>query len=236
MSLGHLLYAAAVTLRISVPTIVDAMRGKLTPEVCDARLDWWSKRLLARQTFRCSSSGVEQIPSRESVRGDVQSSVAVRHSRALPEPAACACAWWPKPSCFACQSGLRRCARLASSSSIARARDRAIAESGPRPKTRSRRARAFGSRLRARAVETAARPVQAGWVSLGRRRRGAHLAGDRDRHASDPAGEGCARDFRARRCALPSTRRLIPREFGGEGVGAAGASGQATRSKADSRA
>src|SRR6478735_3725694 len=48
MSLGHLLRAAGVTLRISIPTLFDALVGRLTPEVCDARLDWWSKRLLGQ--------------------------------------------------------------------------------------------------------------------------------------------------------------------------------------------
>lgn len=46
MSIGHLLHAAGVTLRISVPTLIDALRGKLSAEVCDERLDWWSKQLL----------------------------------------------------------------------------------------------------------------------------------------------------------------------------------------------
>jgi 1-acyl-sn-glycerol-3-phosphate acyltransferase len=65
MSLGHLFYAAAITLRISVPTIVDAMRGRLTPEVSDARLDWWSKRLLGNADVSLCSYGLDQIPSHE---------------------------------------------------------------------------------------------------------------------------------------------------------------------------
>jgi 1-acyl-sn-glycerol-3-phosphate acyltransferase len=65
MSLGHLLHAVAVTLRISVPTIVDAMRGKLTAQASDARLDWWSKSLLSNAEVSLQSSGVEQIPRNE---------------------------------------------------------------------------------------------------------------------------------------------------------------------------
>ena len=65
MSLGQLLYAAAVTLRISVPTIIDAMRGRLTAEACDGRLDWWSARLLAKADVSLQTSGVEQIPANE---------------------------------------------------------------------------------------------------------------------------------------------------------------------------
>ena len=59
MSIGHLLRAAGVTLRISVPTLFDALWGRLSPEVCDARLDWWSKRLLAQAEVSLETSGVE---------------------------------------------------------------------------------------------------------------------------------------------------------------------------------
>lgn len=59
MSIGHLLRATGVTLRISIPTLFDAVMGKLTPEVCDARLDWWSKRLLDQAQVSLRTSGVE---------------------------------------------------------------------------------------------------------------------------------------------------------------------------------
>lgn len=59
MSISHLLRATGVTLRISVPTLFDALMGKLTPEVCDARLDWWSKRLLRQAEVSLRTSGVE---------------------------------------------------------------------------------------------------------------------------------------------------------------------------------
>jgi 1-acyl-sn-glycerol-3-phosphate acyltransferase len=60
MSIGHLLHAAGVTLRISVPTIIEGLRGTLTPEVCDARLDWWSKQLVSRAAITLQISGAEQ--------------------------------------------------------------------------------------------------------------------------------------------------------------------------------
>jgi 1-acyl-sn-glycerol-3-phosphate acyltransferase len=59
MSIGHLLRAAGVTLRISIPTLFDALLGRLTPEVCDARLDWWSKRLLGQAEVLLETYGVE---------------------------------------------------------------------------------------------------------------------------------------------------------------------------------
>ena len=60
MSVGHLLHAAKVTLRISVPTIVQALRGTLTPELCDARLDWWSKQLLTKAAISLQITGAER--------------------------------------------------------------------------------------------------------------------------------------------------------------------------------
>lgn len=59
MSISHLLRATGATLRISVPTLFDALTGKLTPAVCDARLDWWSKRLLAQADVSLRTTGVE---------------------------------------------------------------------------------------------------------------------------------------------------------------------------------
>ncbi len=59
MSIGHLLRAAGVTLRISVPTLFDALLGRLTAEVCDARLDWWSKRLLEQAEVSLQKGGLE---------------------------------------------------------------------------------------------------------------------------------------------------------------------------------
>lgn len=61
MSLGHLFHAAQVTLRVSVPTLFDAVRGTLTAEACDLRLDWWSKQLLSKAEVSLHSSGIEQV-------------------------------------------------------------------------------------------------------------------------------------------------------------------------------
>ena len=59
MSVAHLLHAVGVTLRISVPTLWDTLRGRLTAEACDARLDWWSKQLLSKAAVDLSCRGVE---------------------------------------------------------------------------------------------------------------------------------------------------------------------------------
>ena len=59
MSIAHLLHAAGVTLRVSIPTLLDAARGRLTPEACDARLSWWSKQLLSRAKVALQVTGVE---------------------------------------------------------------------------------------------------------------------------------------------------------------------------------
>jgi 1-acyl-sn-glycerol-3-phosphate acyltransferase len=40
------LLGMAQTLRISAPTVVEAAMGKVTRDVCDARLDWWSAELM----------------------------------------------------------------------------------------------------------------------------------------------------------------------------------------------
>lgn len=60
MSLGHLLHAAQVTLRVSIPTLFDALRGKLSAEACDRRLAWWSQELLSKAQVSLHSSGVER--------------------------------------------------------------------------------------------------------------------------------------------------------------------------------
>jgi 1-acyl-sn-glycerol-3-phosphate acyltransferase len=59
MTFGHLLHAAGITLRISVPTITEALRGTLTSEACDARLAWWSRKLLEKAAIRLQVFGAE---------------------------------------------------------------------------------------------------------------------------------------------------------------------------------
>jgi 1-acyl-sn-glycerol-3-phosphate acyltransferase len=64
MSIAHLLHAACVTLRISIPTVLDAARGQLTAETCDARLSWWSKELLAKAKVTLEVHGVVHARAR----------------------------------------------------------------------------------------------------------------------------------------------------------------------------
>ena len=57
-----ILRSAAVTLAISVPTVIEVYRGTYRREVGDARLYWWSKRLLDYIRLRCrvvNPGGVE---------------------------------------------------------------------------------------------------------------------------------------------------------------------------------
>lgn len=60
-SLNVLAQAALETLRISLPTIVDAARGTLTSEVCDERLDSWSKHLLEHARISVETAGREHL-------------------------------------------------------------------------------------------------------------------------------------------------------------------------------
>ncbi|MFO7177668.1 MAG: lysophospholipid acyltransferase family protein [Pseudomonadota bacterium] len=65
MTLPHLLHAVRETVRISAPTVLDATLGRLTPEVCDARLERWSQRLLERARVELVTSGIENAPRDE---------------------------------------------------------------------------------------------------------------------------------------------------------------------------
>jgi 1-acyl-sn-glycerol-3-phosphate acyltransferase len=47
MGVRQTLMGIVDTGRISLPTVIDAIAGRLSLEVCDERLDWWSKKLLA---------------------------------------------------------------------------------------------------------------------------------------------------------------------------------------------
>src|SRR5690606_41316367 len=67
MTLPHLLHAVRETVRISAPTVLDATLGRLTPEVCDARLERWSQRLLERARVELVTSGIENAPRDEAV-------------------------------------------------------------------------------------------------------------------------------------------------------------------------
>jgi 1-acyl-sn-glycerol-3-phosphate acyltransferase len=65
MTLAHLAAAVYETARISAPTLVDGVLGKLTPEECDRRLDSWSRKLLERAKVSLSTEGLELAPASE---------------------------------------------------------------------------------------------------------------------------------------------------------------------------
>jgi 1-acyl-sn-glycerol-3-phosphate acyltransferase len=65
MSVSQLLQAVYVTLRISVPTIFDSIRGRLSEQVCDERLAWWSQQLLKRAQVSLEAKGLAPAPSKE---------------------------------------------------------------------------------------------------------------------------------------------------------------------------
>jgi 1-acyl-sn-glycerol-3-phosphate acyltransferase len=52
------------TLRISVPTVLDATLGKLTPEASDARLHDWSSTLIRITKTAITVTGLEHIPQK----------------------------------------------------------------------------------------------------------------------------------------------------------------------------
>jgi 1-acyl-sn-glycerol-3-phosphate acyltransferase len=57
--------AAMETLRISLPTMVQAAQGTLTTKICDDRLDSWSRALVQQAGIRLDVEGTENI-----VRGE----------------------------------------------------------------------------------------------------------------------------------------------------------------------
>lgn len=59
MTIGYLLHAAGVTLRVSIPTLLDVARGRLTAEICDSRLAWWSGQLLSKAQVSLEKVGLE---------------------------------------------------------------------------------------------------------------------------------------------------------------------------------
>lgn len=66
MTIGFLARAMAATARICVPTLVEAATGRLDPEVCDARLDGWSRSLLESAKITVQVTGLEHAASDES--------------------------------------------------------------------------------------------------------------------------------------------------------------------------
>jgi 1-acyl-sn-glycerol-3-phosphate acyltransferase len=65
MSFPRLARAIIETLQISVPTVLESARGSLTPERCDRRLDWWSRRLLEQADVRLAVTGLDRVPADE---------------------------------------------------------------------------------------------------------------------------------------------------------------------------
>jgi 1-acyl-sn-glycerol-3-phosphate acyltransferase len=62
----HIAHAVWHTLRISVPTIWDGVRGTLDPEACDRRLDEWSRAIVSRAAIRLEVRGAELAAPGES--------------------------------------------------------------------------------------------------------------------------------------------------------------------------
>lgn len=66
MTAPHIAHAIWQTLRISVPTIWQGLRGSLTPEACDRRLAQWSGALVQRAGIQLAVEGAEHATPDES--------------------------------------------------------------------------------------------------------------------------------------------------------------------------
>ncbi len=66
MTVPHIAHAVWQTLRISVPTIWQGLRGTLTPELVDRRLQAWSRAIVERASIELSVRGRELMPDGES--------------------------------------------------------------------------------------------------------------------------------------------------------------------------
>lgn len=65
MTLLHLARAVMATARISVPTMLEGVTGRLTPEVCDARLYAWSRVLVEQAGIELQVNGLGRLPGDE---------------------------------------------------------------------------------------------------------------------------------------------------------------------------
>jgi 1-acyl-sn-glycerol-3-phosphate acyltransferase len=63
MTLWHLARAVGETVRISAPTIVEGLTGRLSPAICDARLLEWSRRLILQAGIRLQVDGLDRAPA-----------------------------------------------------------------------------------------------------------------------------------------------------------------------------
>lgn len=65
MTLRHLMHAVIETGRISAPTLMESVLGRLKPSSCDARLEQWSARILERARIELTTVGLEHAPRGE---------------------------------------------------------------------------------------------------------------------------------------------------------------------------
>jgi len=61
MTVWHLSRAILETAWISAPTVIQASLGNLTSEMCDRRLDSWSRRLIEQASLHVNASGLEHL-------------------------------------------------------------------------------------------------------------------------------------------------------------------------------
>lgn len=66
MTAPHIAHAVWQTLRISLPTIWEGLRGTLTPETCDRRLAEWSAAIVKRASIDLQVEGREHATHGES--------------------------------------------------------------------------------------------------------------------------------------------------------------------------
>ena len=64
-SLDLMAHVAIQTLRISVPTIIDATLGKISTQVCNERLNLWSRQLVQGAAIRMQVSGRDHLVTGE---------------------------------------------------------------------------------------------------------------------------------------------------------------------------
>jgi 1-acyl-sn-glycerol-3-phosphate acyltransferase len=65
MTLLDSLRAVGTTAKICLPTVMDAMRGDVSLDECDARLAWWSRELLRDAGVELHVRGTENVPPGE---------------------------------------------------------------------------------------------------------------------------------------------------------------------------
>ncbi len=65
MTLWHLSRAIAETAWISAPTVIESALGRVRADVCDTRLDSWSRRLLQQARIEIEVHGLDLAPADE---------------------------------------------------------------------------------------------------------------------------------------------------------------------------